>query len=63
MGTKEYNYEQEFNVSTRHLKMRQGEGFLEREEHDEGQGYVGTWNVDRTASIPVCLKHMTFQEK
>lgn len=42
MGTKEYNYEQEFNVSTRHLKMRQGEGFLEREEHDEGQGYVGT---------------------
>ena len=63
MATKEYKLWTGVNVGTGHWKMKWGDRFLERGKQDEGQRYVHTWNVDRTANVPVCLKHMIFQEK
>lgn len=43
--------------------MRLREEFLQREEHEERQGYASAWNaVDGVASIPVSLKHKIYGE-
>lgn len=62
--TEQYNLWRRMDVWTWHLKMRLGEGFLERGSiRKDREGYASPWNVDRIGSIPICLKHKIYREK